>query len=66
MDIGSKLPVNIEEPEETKSMKLLWVESKVRELESKICSLKRQLEGAELLKKEFEAKYTLLKTSLDV
>ena len=65
-DLGSHYPVEITEPEETKNMKMLWVESKVKELESKIANLKRQLEGAELLRTECLAKYNMLKNSVDV
>ena len=64
-DLGSNLPVPIELPKETKSMKLLWVESQIKEKEAKILSTRRVLEGEELLLTTFRVKYEQLKNSRD-
>lgn len=63
-DIGERLPVEVDKLEETHNMKCLWVESKVKELESKILGLKRQLEGAELLKDQYVTKLKMMQQSI--
>ena len=53
-DLNEHLPVPIEQPKETKNMKLMWLESRRHEMEKKICEFKRQLEGAELTLKSLQ------------
>lgn len=62
-DLNEHLPVPFETPKETKTMKIMWVESRMHETQKKICEFKRQLEGAELtLKSLQEAKQRLIKS----
>ena len=63
-DLGvdeNRLPVAIKTPEETKTMKLMWIEGRIHETHKQICNFKRQLEGAELtLQSQQEAKKMLI------
>lgn len=63
-DIGSRLPVPLDETVETKEMKLLWLESEIRQAEAKIAACKRTLLALEQekdvrLKAQLELKRTI-------
>lgn len=53
-DLGENFPIPYKAPEESASQKVLFGEMKIHEVKRQICSLKRQLEGAELSLKEWE------------
>lgn len=65
LGVNERMPVPYEEPKETKSMKKLWVQGRIHEMEKQICNFKRQLEGAELTLKSLQEAKQRLEKSID-
>jgi hypothetical protein len=64
-DLGSKYPVPITEVEETKSMKLLWIEARIKECEAKIAGYKRNILREEQLLNQLKTHVTTVQNSID-